>query len=266
MTSIQAPAKINLALAVGPVRPDGLHEVATLLQRIELADTLSLEPADALAVEGFPDDTLVCAALTAVAAAAGAEPRWRARLDKRIPVAAGLGGGSSDAAAAIRLACGLLDDPPPAADQRRIAEALGVDVAFFLEDGPQLGTGTGTTLELADLPQDYAILLLLPVGARKPSTAEVYARFDREAGFEERRARVLAVAAAGRGADLASLPANDLAGSPHAARLLELGAFRADVTGAGPTVYGLFAERDDAERAAARIEGVGEVWVTTPAW
>jgi 4-diphosphocytidyl-2-C-methyl-D-erythritol kinase len=266
MTSILAPAKINLALAVGPTRPDGLHEVATLLQRVELADTVSLEPAYGLAVEGFPDDTLVRDALAAVAAAAGVQPRWRARLEKRIPVAAGLGGGSSDAAAAIRLACGLLDEPPPAADIRRVAEGLGVDVAFFLEDGPQLGTGTGTTLEPADLPQDYAVLLLLPDGARKPSTAEVYARFDGQAGFEERRARVLAVAGAGRGADLASLPPNDLARSPHSRQLVELGAFRADVTGAGPTVYGLFRTRAEADGAASRLEGAGAVWVTTPAW
>jgi 4-diphosphocytidyl-2-C-methyl-D-erythritol kinase len=181
-------------------------------------------------------------------------------------VAAGLGGGSSDAASAIRLACELLDEPPPAALLRTIAARLGVDVAFFLTEGPQLGTGTGTTLEPVDLPQDHTVLLLLPAGATKPSTAEVYRRFDGEEGFEERLSRVLAVARAGRDADLASLPPNDLARSPVTDRMLELGAFRADVSGAGPALYGLFERRADAERAATRLEGLGAVWVATPAW
>jgi 4-diphosphocytidyl-2-C-methyl-D-erythritol kinase len=264
--SAPAPAKINLALVVGPTRPDGLHEVATLLQRIDLADTVSLDSAAELTVEGFAEDTLVRAALLEIAAAAGVEPRWRARLEKRIPVAAGLGGGSSDAAAALRLACELLDDPPSPERLRAIGAGLGVDVAFFLTEGPQLGTGTGTTLAPVVLPQDYAVLVLLPAGATKPSTAEVYGRFDGADGFEERRASVLAIASAGRGADLAALPPNDLAASPLARRLGELGAFRADVSGAGPAVYGLFAAREEAERAADALEGVGETWLAGPAW
>jgi 4-diphosphocytidyl-2-C-methyl-D-erythritol kinase len=266
MITALAPAKINLALVVGPTRPDGLHEVATILQRIDLADTVSLEPAAELSVEGFAADTLVRTALVELAAAAGAEPRWRARLEKRIPVASGLGGGSSDAATALRLACELLDQPPPPEGLREIAVGLGVDVAFFLEDGPQLGTGTGTSLEPVDLPQDYVVVVLMPHDADKPSTAEIYGRFDGEMGFEERRARVLEIAAAGRAADLAALPSNDLAGSPLCERLRELGGFRADVSGAGPAVYGLFADRGVAERAAAALEGQGESWLATPAW
>ena len=266
MISANAHAKINLALVVGPTRPDGLHEVATLLQRIDLADTVKLEPAEELAVDGFDGDTLVRAALKEVAAAAGVEPRWRASIEKRIPVAAGLGGGSSDAATALRLACSLLDDPPAPEQLHAIARDLGVDVAFFLADGPQLATGTGTTLEPVDLPQDFAVLLLLPEGEAKPSTAEVYARFAGEAGFEERRARVLEAAAAGRGADLANLPPNDLVSSPHSARLLELGAFRADVSGAGPVVFGLFASLAAAEHAAAAVSSLGETWLARPAW
>ncbi len=203
-----APAKINLALVVGPTRPDGMHEVATLLQRIDLADTVSLEQADELVVEGFPADTLVRDALLAIAAAAGVEPRWRARLEKRIPVAAGLGGGSSDAATALRLACRLLDDPPSPERLHGIAAALGVDVAFFVADGPQLATGTGTTLQPVALSQDYTVVVLLPHGEQKPSTAEIYRRFDGAAGFPERRAQVLAAVAAG---DLTALPPNDLA-------------------------------------------------------
>jgi 4-diphosphocytidyl-2-C-methyl-D-erythritol kinase len=183
-----------------------------------------------------------------------------------VPVAAGLGGGSSDAATALRLACELLACRPSPERLHAIAANLGADVPFFLADGPQLATGTGTTLQPVELPQHYTVLLLLPRAVRKPSTAEIYGRFDGAAGFEERRARVVEAVAAGRHADLAALPPNDLAGSPLSARLLELGAFRADVSGAGPTVYGLFASRADAELAAVSVDGLGDIWLATPAW
>jgi 4-diphosphocytidyl-2C-methyl-D-erythritol kinase len=103
-------------------------------------------------------------------------------------------------------------------------------------------------------------VLLLPEGARKSSTAAVYAAFDGADGFDERRAAVIAAR------DLAALPPNDLARSPFADELRALGAFRADVTGAGPTVYGLFTEEVDARAAAAALERRGRVWITKPAW
>jgi 4-diphosphocytidyl-2-C-methyl-D-erythritol kinase len=264
--SATANAKINLALAVGPRRFDGLHEVATILQRVELADTIHLEEAAQLQVDGFADDTLVRRALELVAAEAGVEPCWRARIEKHIPVAGGLGGGSSDAAAALELACRLLDEPPAPGRLREIARSLGADVPFFLDHGPQLGLGDGAELEPVELPQDYAVLLLLPTGERKPSTAEIYGRFEGEAGFEERRARVVEVARAGAAADLVALPPNDLARSWFAERLRELGAFRADVSGAGPTVYGLFREEGSAAGAATVLAGAGATWLTRPAW
>ncbi len=104
MRRAPATAKLNLALVVGPQREDGRHEVATVMQRLDLADRIALEDAPALGVEGFPEDTLVRRALESLAAAAGVDPRWRARIWKWIPVAGGLGGGSSDAATALRLA------------------------------------------------------------------------------------------------------------------------------------------------------------------
>jgi len=266
MTSALAPAKINLALVVGPTREDGLHEVATILQRVDLCDSVSLEPSEQLAVDGFAGDTIVRRALEAIAAAAGVEPRWRAHIEKRIPVASGLGGGSSDAATALRLANELLGDPLSLERLHALACALGADVPFFLEPGPQLGTGDGTTLEPLELPQGYAVLLLLPHGVSKHSTGAIYGHFDGEDGFDERRRQVLEVAAAGREADLASLPASDLAVSPHTASLRALGAFRADVSGAGPTVYGLFEDSGGAERAAAEVSALGETWVVAPAW
>src|SRR5215831_5235692 len=127
---MKANAKINLALVVGPVRQDGKHEVVTVYQRLELADEVTLEAADRLAVDGFDGDTLVRDALTAIAAAGDIEPRWRARIDKRIPVAAGLGGGSSDAAAALRLGNERLPEPLDERQLHEVAAALGADVPF----------------------------------------------------------------------------------------------------------------------------------------
>jgi 4-diphosphocytidyl-2-C-methyl-D-erythritol kinase len=267
VTGVEAPAKINLALVVGATTDDGMHEVATVLQRIDLRDTITLEPADSLAVEGFAEDTIVGRALELIAAEAGVEPRWRARIEKRIPVAAGLGGGSSDAATALRLANAALPDPLTPDRLHALARRLGADVPFFLASGPQVGTGDGSRLLPVELPQDYGVVLLLPHGAAKESTGAVYARFERADGFADRARRVLeTVAAAERATDLAALPPNDLASSPLAAELTAAGAFRADVSGAGPTVYGLFEDRAAAERAAGEIAALGRVWVAEPAW
>ena len=265
-----APAKINLALVVGPTRADGKHEIATLLQRVDLADRVAIEPGSALAVTGFPGDTIVGDSLTALAAAAGVEPRWTATITKRIPVAAGLGGGSSDAATALRLANQALEMPLSAAELHAVAATLGADVPFFLADGPQLGRGDGSTLEAIALPQDYWIVLVLPAGAAKASTASVYAAFDARrgsSGWEERLAQLdAALAGLRRPRDLAALPRNDLSSSPVADALLRHGAFRSDVTGAGPTVYGLFHHRQQAEAARRELRHVGKTWLTVPVW
>jgi 4-diphosphocytidyl-2-C-methyl-D-erythritol kinase len=262
-----APAKINLALVVGPTRDDGKHEVVTVLQRLGLCDRIAVEPASRITVEGFPSDTLVRRALEALAASPDGTAGWRARIEKHIPVAAGLGGGSSDAATALRLAHATLDRPLSRPQLHAIARELGADVPFFLEPGPQLGTGDGSTLLPLELPQDYFVLIALPHGATKESTAAVYARFDHVDGFDDRRLRLLdVVASATRARDLSALPPNDLVASVLSTELLELGAFRADVSGAGPAVYGLFHRRDVAEAAASAIGRRARVWVTVPAW
>ncbi len=268
MTSARAFAKINLALVVGPLREDGKHEVITILERIALHDHVQLEPAHELLVEGFDGDTIVRDALEALARAAGVEPRWRVRIEKRIPVAAGLGGGSADAAAALGLANALLAQPFGRDRLHTVAAEVGTDVPFFLREGAQLGTGDGTELTPVALPSDYHVVLVLPDEATKSSTAAVYESFDVRggaAGFESRVASVRAgLAAVETVRALAALPPNDLASSPVAPRLTELGAVRADVSGAGPTVYGLFERADDAHRAGEALADVGRTIVTRP--
>jgi 4-diphosphocytidyl-2-C-methyl-D-erythritol kinase len=252
-----APAKINLALVVGPARSDGKHEVATVLQRIDLADRIALEAADEIEIHGFPEDTLVRGALEALGVTA------KVVIEKRIPVGAGLGGGSSDAATALRLANELSPEPASAGQLHHLAAGLGADVPFFLAEGPQLGIGDGSELSPVSLPTDYIVVLALPDGVEKSSTASVYAAFTGHDAFAERRAAVFAALEAG---DIAALPPNDLAFSPVADELLELGAFRAGVSGAGPAVYGLFHNAERAEAARRALANVGQTWLAKPAW
>ncbi|MDQ3866290.1 MAG: 4-(cytidine 5'-diphospho)-2-C-methyl-D-erythritol kinase [Actinomycetota bacterium] len=266
----EAFAKLNLSLVVGERRDDGLHEVATVLQRIDLADAVELDESDELRVEGFEEDSLVRGALGLLARTAGLSARWRVRIEKRIPVAAGLGGGSADAAAALALANETLAEPLAPALLERLAAELGADVPFFLAAGPKLGEGAGERLRQVDLPQDYTVLVALAPGPEKPSTGDVYRRFDAMGGgpgFVERRAALLAAL---ERRDLAALPPNDLAdaagGGDLVRALRALGAFRADVTGAGPAAYGLFEERDDAERAAAALATRAALWLAKPVW
>jgi 4-diphosphocytidyl-2-C-methyl-D-erythritol kinase len=246
-----------------------MHEVVSVMERLSLCDTVSIRRAPETRVRGFADDTLVAAALEALARSVADAPRFEVRIEKRIPVAAGLGGGSSDAAAALLLANGLLAEPLPHVELAQLAASLGADVPFFLHDGPQLATGDGTTLAPVTLPRNYAVALVLPAGAEKASTRDVYAAFDARGGavgFHERRSALVAALQRVRGAaDLAELPGNDLASSPIADELRSAGAFRADVTGAGPVVFGLFADRRAAVEGAAALGGRGATWVTTPA-
>jgi 4-diphosphocytidyl-2-C-methyl-D-erythritol kinase len=263
-----AYAKLNLALVVGPVRNDDKHEVLTVLQAIDMHDDVELEPAGGLVVHGFDDDTLVRGGLEALAERAGVAPAWRVRIEKRIPVAVGLGGGSSDAAAALRLANERLSDPLPFEALHAIASRLGADVPFFLRGGSQLATGDGSELSPLDLPTDYVVLLVLPAGEGKESTGAVYRRFDERGGherFDERHAelrRVLERVKASR--DLSRLPANDLARSALSDEFVRLGAFRSDVTGAGPAVYGLFEDEPAARRAVSSLHRVGPTFLARP--
>src|SRR5262249_60876974 len=134
-----APAKVNLALVVGPLRDDGKHEVLTVLQRIDLVDRIELEESTELRIEGFAEDTLVRAALHELARVSGTEPRWRGQIEEKITVAAGLGGGSSDAATAPRLAHQTLPQPPPTEGVHGVAARIGAARPCFPARGPPPG-------------------------------------------------------------------------------------------------------------------------------
>jgi 4-diphosphocytidyl-2-C-methyl-D-erythritol kinase len=157
-----------------------------------------------------------------------------------------------------------------------LAATLGADVSFFLAPGPKLAEGAGERLSPLELPQDYWVLVALPRRTRKEGTGAVYGRFDEiggAAGFAERKAALLdALAACRRPRDFAAFPPNDLAAAaadgtgPFVAELRERGAFRADVSGSGPAVYGLFHRREQAAAAARRLRLRARVWITAPVW
>jgi 4-diphosphocytidyl-2-C-methyl-D-erythritol kinase len=252
---LRAPAKINLCLRVGPVRDDGYHRITTLFAALELHDTLELEPAAETAVEGFPGDTLVTRALEALG-----ETR-RVRLEKRIPVAAGLGGGSSDAAAVLR----ALPGERTVNELYEIARALGSDVPFFLSGlEVALATGRGDLLRpLPEFPRGLAVLLV--PDADGLSTADVYAASEPNPIYPAVQGDLIrGVHTVRSPRDVAGLVANDLEAAACELRpsirgtlaaVREAGALAAAVSGSGPTVFGLFADGDAAEGAAASVPG-----------
>lgn len=263
-----APAKANLVLEIGPRRRDGLHEICSLFASLELADLVELEPcvrADRVECAGVEGPNLVSAALEAYRAAAGpgSLPPLSVRIDKRIPVAAGLGGGSADAAAALRAADSLADRPLGAARLREIAMRVGADVPSQIEPGHALVTGAGEEVEPVDLPP--MTLVLVPQEEGLP-TGRVYAEADRlgasRPGLESARLRALTRAPSLE--ELAPDLRNDLERAalslrPElaavAAGLRASGASAALVSGSGPTVVGVFGDRAAAEAAAVGIAG-----------
>ena len=273
MNVARAPAyaKINLGLVVGPRRFDGKHEIATVLERVDLHDVIQLERVEQeeTVVDGFIEDTLVRRALELFAEATGSPPGWHAHIKKRIPVASGLGGGSSDAATALRLANELSGEPLSVDALHELATAIGSDVPFFLTPGAKLASGDGTALDPVQLPREHWVVLALPNDARKESTRAVYQSHDTSSAteFEDRRdvlEQALGTVDDSRG--LARLPLNELVPVPDAlAHALEAaGAFRVDTSGAGPTVYGLFERGDDARQAERALRRDASTWLVRP--
>jgi 4-diphosphocytidyl-2-C-methyl-D-erythritol kinase len=265
-----APAKVNLILHIGPRRDDGLHEICSLFASLELADRLEVEPAaavtgDEVTSPGVEGPDLAAAALRAYRSAAGADtlPSLRVRVEKRIPVAAGLAGGSADAAAALRAADALASRPLGPTRLREIAMDVGADVPSQVEPGHALVTGAGERVEPVELPR---LLLVLVPQPRGLSTARVYAELDRRGEARTRLdpARLRDLAASQAVDDLVSAVENDLEAAALALRpelaevkreLVGVGARAAFVSGSGPTVAAIFERDEAARRAAARIEG-----------
>ncbi|MBV9212350.1 MAG: 4-(cytidine 5'-diphospho)-2-C-methyl-D-erythritol kinase [Actinobacteria bacterium] len=263
-----APAKVNLILQVGPRREDGLHRICSLFASVDLADTLRVETREAAAGDevrcpGVEGPNLVTAAIDAYRrAVGGALPPLAVEVDKRVPVAAGLGGGSADAAAALRAANRIADGALDTGALRRLAFELGADVPSQLDPAHALVEGAGERVEPLSVP-DLALVLVSTAG--ELATADVYAEADRlgcpRAELDPESVRA---AAAGDAETVAAALENDLEPATLSLRpelegirlgLLEQGALGALVSGSGPTVFGLFREAGGAARAASAIPG-----------
>ena len=253
-----APAKVNLVLQVGARRPDGLHDICSLFASLELADELAFEEAarDEIVCPGLDGENLVTAALDAFRREA-ALPPLRVTIDKRIPVAAGMGGGSADAAAALRAANAIAGAPLTAGDLRALGARIGADVPSQVEPRHALVTGAGEGVEPVALPD---MALVLAPEAEGLSTAAVYAEADRihstRPQLDPGALRALAgapLAALARGLEN-DLEAAALSLRPELARTLaaleEAGALAARITGSGPTAFGVFESTVQAESAA----------------
>jgi 4-diphosphocytidyl-2-C-methyl-D-erythritol kinase len=258
-----APAKLNLCLYVGPTRDDGLHEIRSLFEPLELADELKLTEAaaDEVIIEGIEGTDLTARALAALRENGWQGPPLRIEVTKRVPVAAGLGGGSADAAAVLRLARGEIEG------LRSIAARIGADVPSQLQPRACLVAGAGEVIEPAPPPAEHGVVLIPQEEGL--ATAAVYAEADRlgtprgENELEAIRRQLRdAVDQGGSPLDYREHLINDL--QPAAISLrpeiesalsaLELaGAAHAMVTGSGPTAFGLYPTVDEAVAAAKTL-------------
>lgn len=263
---LTAAAKVNLALEVLGKRADGYHEVATVMQTVDLVDRLVLEDADELALTSSSpdvpgdDSNLALRAASALRDAAKVDAGVRIRLDKRIPVAAGLGGGSADAAAVLLGLNRLWRLRWAHARLAEVAVTLGMDVPFFLEGGVAVGTGRGEKLSaIGGAP--LALVLVNP--GRPLSTAAVYGRVTpamystgehAQGMVEALRTRKPARVAASLYNGLESAVADV---SPELTRmraaLVAAGALGAVMSGSGPTVFGVARSFEQARQIRARL-------------
>lgn len=260
----QAYAKVNLNLHVGRHVPGGLHELASLFASLDLADEVRLEPAeqDAVLCPGVEGENLATAALAAFREAAGGQP-LRASIDKRIPVAAGLGGGSADAAAVLRGANALAGEPLSVHELREIALHLGSDVPSQIVPRHAIVWGIGEGIERVALPPGMAVVLV--PSEEGLSTADVYAEADRIGSTRDHldpslltapipETKVVIPRTVENDLQPAALSLRPELGRTLAA-LVEAGAEMAAITGSGPTAFGLCLDGSKAAGIAARVPG-----------
>jgi 4-diphosphocytidyl-2-C-methyl-D-erythritol kinase len=260
---VRAPAKLNLCLYVGERRADGLHELRSLFCPLMLADRIEIGSADADEVicSAVAGENLAATALAALRERGWPSPPLRIEIDKRIPVAAGLGGGSADAAAVLRLADGEVGE------LEALAASVGADVPSQLDPAFALVSGAGEGVERLPDPGEFAVVLVpFEPGLR---ASEVYAEADRlgagrpAAELEDIGGRLRDAARGGASPlSYAELLVNDLQAAALSLRpeigealatLERAGAAAALVTGSGPTVVGVFEDIVAADRAAGAL-------------
>jgi 4-diphosphocytidyl-2-C-methyl-D-erythritol kinase len=261
---LHAPAKLNLCLYLGRAREDGLHELCSLFEPLALADLNTVTPAerDEVICPGVEGENLAAKALAGLRERGSEREPLLVEIEKRVPVAAGLGGGSGDAAAILRLAAGEVADLP------KLALRLGADVPSQLRPGLALVRGAGENVFLLPEPVEHAAVLL--PGGGGLSTAAVFAEADRlglcrtPEELDELAERLREVAGAGASPlDYPELLVNDLEPAALSLRpdigtaldeLRDAGAPIAILSGSGPTAVGLFPDLAAARAAAENLD------------
>ncbi|SDZ78231.1 4-(cytidine 5'-diphospho)-2-C-methyl-D-erythritol kinase [Selenomonas ruminantium] len=265
MVTVEANAKINLTLDILGKRPDGFHEVAMVMQSIGLHDTLTMEKTDgeiALSINvpwlKADEKNLAWRAAELVRQEYGLTGGVRMELTKRIPIAAGLAGGSADAAAVLKGMNELYNLQMSEARLCELGAKLGSDIPFCLKGGTMLATGRGEVLtRLADMPETWVVLAKPRISV---STAWAYQNYD-EQGAErhpDNEAIKKAIARGNRKA-VAGLLCNVLESvtikkydviADYKQMMLDKGAMASMMSGSGPTVFGLARNREQAEAIA----------------
>lgn len=265
----QSPAKLNLTLRVGGVRPDGFHEIESLIVPIDLTDTVAIEQTPAGGIACLCDDptiptdgrNLAVRAADAFFVAAKIPTRSiRIQLEKRIPAGAGLGGGSSNAATTLMLLNRHHAFPLDQHAMHAVAASIGSDVPFFLAAGPGIIRGRGEIVTPLELRISAFVVLVLPPFAC--STAAVYRAFDDDERPSQRLSASYFAPSVTTAEALMQLASNDLeraafAVEPRLARLfrdlLAAGEGPIRMTGSGSTLYALHADPASAAAQAQRI-------------
>ena len=270
--SLFAPAKVNLCLHVAPAGKAEMHQVVTLMQPLTLGDKLVIRPGEPGLHFTCSDpklnnrDNLVMKAARAWCRAAGQEPAHSLHLEKKVPVAAGLGGGSSDAAAALMGLNALSGSALGVKELYRLARRLGADVPFFLAGVTALCGGVGDVITpRPDFPALYYVLINPGFAV---STAWVYGQFD--LAWKNQKVRYKIGDSRQSGPVWEGLLVNDLEAvtmraHPELAKvkgaLLGQGAVGALMSGSGPTVFGVFESAEAARKAASDLEQEPKWWV-----
>ncbi|MHB0869347.1 MAG: 4-(cytidine 5'-diphospho)-2-C-methyl-D-erythritol kinase [Chloroflexota bacterium] len=264
-------AKVNLSLEVLGKRPDGFHEVSTVMQSISLADDLEMERADSLSLICRPpslegEDNLVLRAARALRQLHEDAPGARILLEKGIPVAGGLGGASCDAAAALVGLARLWGLEPPAERLRELAARLGSDVPFFLSGGTALAGGRGERIDPLPDAAPRSLVLLVPSHSLAAKTAELYRRLTPDSWSDGERTARLARAIADGNPLEDGLLGNSFEGVadgvfPGLADLrramLEAGAPAVHLSGSGPALFALLPDDAAAGEVARRLRSSG---------
>ncbi|MBQ9847544.1 MAG: 4-(cytidine 5'-diphospho)-2-C-methyl-D-erythritol kinase [Clostridia bacterium] len=263
---IKANAKINLTLDILGIREDGYHAIRSVMAPVSLCDELVIEKGNGLSFncnipELCGEDNLCVRAARLFYKQSGLVPSVNIYLEKKVPFPAGLGGGSADAAAVLRSLNELYSRPLEENELFALAASLGSDIPFCLLGAPALCEGRGEAL--TPISSIYGFEIVIAIGKGRLSTAAVYREYD-ASGIAPRNDtnRFLAALECGdRSALVASMGnafepiADKLCPETKTMReeMLSLGALNARLSGSGPSVFGVFADKETAEKAAAEL-------------